>query len=525
MLTGIVAVVGRPNVGKSTLFNRLTRSGSAIVDDRPGVTRDRLYGTVWIDKDEGQGFTLIDTGGFETDDLKYQPFAGNIVWQQTELAIAEADLVLLVLDGKDGVNPHDRHLVRQLARMGKPFIAAVNKIDGREQRQNELEFYELGLAEVRAISAAHGHGIPELLEEIEAKLAETAATQRRAPTEGATRIAIIGRPNAGKSSILNRLLGEERSLVSDVAGTTRDAIDAEVTYDGRAYVLVDTAGVRRRSKISERLEGLSVALSLRAIDAADVVVLVLDAVQGFAEQDARLADLAIERHKPLLIVVNKWDLVTDKNPNTAKEYADTVRYLAKTLAFAPIVFVSCASNQRVHSLLGHVARLADMGRKRADTRVVNETLRKIVSEHTPALIRGKTRRIKFYFATQVAVSPPTIVVFCNVASEIHASYLRYMVNRFRELLGFTEIPIRMLMRTKAQVRERAASRQSGDADVALRARKAPAPALLDDEAIELDHDEWSALDEAEQDDVVFGDEASDEAGDHGGSDADAEERA
>jgi GTP-binding protein len=274
-----------------------------------------------------------------------------------------------------------------------------------------------------------------------------------------TRIAIVGRPNAGKSSILNRITGEERALVSELAGTTRDAVDTPLAYNGRPYVLIDTAGIRRKSKVSGRLESMSVVRSIRAIDRADVVFLVIDAVQGLTEQDARLADLAAERGRPVAIVVNKWDLFPDKETNTAKAYTDAIHRELKTLAYVPVVYVSALVNQRVHKLMALAESLALASRRRAETSAVNQALRAMVSEHTPALIRGKSKRVKFYFATQVAVSPPTIVVFCNVASEIQESYIRYMTNRFRERLGFTEVPIRIIFRPKSDVRKRDAAEE------------------------------------------------------------------
>ena len=457
MISGIVAIVGRPNVGKSTLFNRLTVTDNAIVDDRPGVTRDRLYGHAWLDQEKTQGFMIIDTGGFETDDFKFQPFAENLVWRQTEAAIQESDMVLLLLDGKSGMTPHDRQLKRYLEETCKPHIVAVNKVDGTEQSQVMWEFFELGVDDLIKVSAAHNRGVIDLKERLAEDLAQLPSVQSvKIPTD-AIRIAIVGRPNAGKSSILNRMIGEERALVSDIAGTTRDSLDTPLVYNGKPYVLVDTAGIRRKSKISERLESLSVMRSLRAIERADVVLLILDAEQGLTEQDARLADLAAERGKPVGIVVNKWDIFPNKETNTPKEYTEAIHRELKTLSYAPVSFVSALTNQRVHQLMSLAERLATASRKRVDTHQVNQTLRAIAQEHTPALIRSKSKRVKFYFATQVAVTPPTIVVFCNVANEIQEAYIRYMTNRFRRDLGFAEVPIRLIFRPKSDVRERDAA--------------------------------------------------------------------
>jgi GTP-binding protein len=465
MIRGIVAIIGRPNVGKSTLFNRLTVSDDAIVDDRPGVTRDRLYGTVWLDGERTQGYAVIDTGGFETDDFKFQPFAENLVWKQTDAAIQEADLVVLVVDAKAGINPHDRELAQYLDRLGKHHMVVVNKVDGLEQSQLVWDFYELS-EDPRKVSAAHNRGVADLRDDIGDLLNSLPGRASIKHEPGATRIAIVGRPNAGKSSILNRLTGEERALVSDIAGTTRDAIDTPMTYHGQPYILVDTAGIRRKSRIHERIESLSVVRSIRAIERADVVLLVMDAREGLTEQDMRLAQLAAERWKPIVLVINKWDLVENKTSNTGKEWTDAIHRMLKTLAFAPVAFISCLENQRVHKLMGQVESLALNSRRRVETHLVNQALRKMVQEHTPALIKGKTKRVKFYFATQVAVEPPTIVVFCNVAKEIHASYIRYMTHRFQELLGFDDIPLRIIFRPKADVRARPGSKSEEDIDVA-----------------------------------------------------------
>jgi len=454
MIAGIVAIVGRPNVGKSTLFNRLTTSDAAIVDDRPGVTRDRIYGTVWLDDERTQGFMLVDTGGFETDDSKLQPFSENLVWRQTEAAIAEADFVVLLLDGKAGLTPHDRHLKRYLEARSRPHVVVVNKIDGPEQSQNLWDFFELGTDTVLKVSAAHNRGVGELREQIGDLLKELPSRSSYKSSLGAIRIAIVGRPNAGKSSILNRLTGEDRAVVSEIPGTTRDAIDTPLTYNNREYVLIDTAGIRRKSRIFERLESLSVVRSLRAIDRSDVVFLVLDAIAGLTEQDARLADLAAERGKPVAFVVNKWDLVPDKDPNSGKNYTQAIHSNLKTLGNAPVTFISATHNQRVHKLMALAEHLAMSSRRRAETSLVNQTLRSMVAEHTPALIRAKSKRVKFYFATQVAIQPPTIVVFCNVAKEIQAGYVRYMTNRFRSDLGFDNVPIRLIFRPKSEVRRR-----------------------------------------------------------------------
>jgi len=455
MIRGMVAIVGRPNVGKSTLFNRMTKSDSAIVDDRPGVTRDRIYGTVWLDDEKSDGFTLIDTGGFEKDDFKFQPFADNVVWKQTEAAITEADLIVLAFDGKEGLHPHDKELLTYLQKKQKQHLIILTKIDGIEHRDAAWDFFELGLNDMPKISAAHNRGVVDLRESIAETLAAMPHLQKQKYDPSARRISIIGRPNAGKSSILNRMVGEERAVVSDIAGTTRDALDTVFNYNQKQYVLVDTAGIRRKSKISEKIESLSVMRSIRAIENSDLVFLVVDATQGMTDQDARLAELAVDRYKPIVIVVNKWDLIPEKDSNSGKYYEEALKQHFKTLAFVPVMFVSCTQNQRIHKLMSTAEEILNQSSRRVDTATVNRVMQQAVHEHTPALLKGKSsKRIKFYFATQVAVKPPTIVIFCNVFNEIQESYIRYLRNKLRSELGFQDVPLRLIFRPKAGVRKR-----------------------------------------------------------------------
>lgn len=456
MIKGTIAIVGRPNVGKSTLFNAMTRTRNALVDDRPGVTRDRLYGTVYFDEFEDRGCVVVDTGGFETEGLYYQPFSENIVWQQTELAIDEADMVLLVLDGKAGVHPHDEQLVRHLAKKNKSVIFVVNKIDINEHEDRVLDFYSLGVDQFFSVSSAHKRGFDDLVDEIERRLnsmAEIRADKRGINAPG-MRIAIVGKPNAGKSSILNRLIGEERSLVSDIAGTTRDSIDTAIVYNNKNYVLVDTAGIRRRSRIHDKIESLSVMRSMQAIERSDVVLLVLDATQMLTDQDARIAAMAAEQHKAMAIIVNKWDLVENKTSNTAKEYTEFLRYKMKLLSWVPVLYVSCLENQRIHQIMQLVQTVVGQYEKRVETRSVNTSLHKMAHDHTPALIKRTSKRVKFYYGTQVRSSPPTILVFCNVAKEIQEGYKRYMINRFRDDLGFQDVPLKVIFRSKEDQKKR-----------------------------------------------------------------------
>ena len=434
----------------------MTRTRNALVDDRPGVTRDRLYGTLYFDDMDERGCLVVDTGGFETEDLYYQPFTENIVWQQTETAIDEADLVVLVLDGKAGLHPHDEQLVRHMAKKNKPVIFVVNKVDIREHEDRVYDFYQLGVDKFIVTSSAHMRGIDELAEEIEARFdaMEELRADKRYITNNGTRIALVGRPNAGKSSILNRLLGEERSLVSDVAGTTRDSIDTPLVYNNKNYVLVDTAGIRRRSRINDKVESLSVMRSMQAIERADIVLLVLDATQMLTDQDARIASMAAEQHKAMAIIVNKWDLVQNKSSNTAKEYTEFLRYKMKLLAWVPVLYVSCLENQRIHNIMQLVEQITSQFERRVDTRTVNNSLHKMAHDHTPALVKKTSKRVKFYYGTQVKAAPPTLLVFCNVAREIQEGYKRYMINRFREELGFDNVPVRLIFRSKEDQRKR-----------------------------------------------------------------------
>jgi GTP-binding protein len=452
VIKGLVAIVGRPNVGKSTLFNRLTHSDTAIVDDRPGVTRDRLYGTAFYDKNSEtrDGFMVIDTGGFETEKFNFQPFAENLVWKQTQLAITEADLVIFLLDGKHGVHQHDYEISRYLELQKKAVIFVVNKVDGIEKREELLwDFYGFGINELHPISAAHNRGVKDLFKTIQGNLRGVRKGMEAFDSQLGTKVAIIGRPNAGKSSILNRLVGEDRAVVSEIAGTTRDSLDAKVTYNQQDYIFIDTAGIRRRTRVKESLEVQSVVRSLRNIERADIVLLVIDALDGITDQDARLANLVVGRHKPLLIVVNKWDLVPEKETHTARNYEKNIKLIFQDNSYIPVVFISCLENQRVHKILGVVDHLLAQTSTRIPTARINEALQTMIAEHTPQLIRKYNKRVKFFYATQVRANPPTIVVKCNISDEIQTSYKRYMLNKFRDILGFDQVPVRLLFRGKA----------------------------------------------------------------------------
>ncbi len=454
MIKGLVAIVGRPNVGKSTLFNKLTRTRRAIIDDQPGVTRDRLYGTVYLDKEKTQGFEIIDTGGFETSDFKFQPFKENLVWQQTEKAILVADLVILVFDGKQGIHPHDEALYSMIKKSGKPFFCLLNKVDGVEKKSILWEFLSLGLNEneLTCVSAAYNRGLKELKFTINAHLAPNKKTLvRKLDTDAQhVRLALVGRPNVGKSSLLNRLAGEERSLVSDIAGTTRDAVDFHFKYKNHEIAIIDTAGIRRKTKISSKLETYSITRSLETIDSSDITVVLIDPIEGITDQDHRLINLSLDRFKPTIIAVNKWDIVPDKNTHTAAQFEKNLRAKLGDKSFVPIVFISCLTNTRVRNVIDLVLVLYAEYTKRATTHKVNETLERIVSEHTPQLIKKYNKRVKFYYATQSDVRPPSFVIKCNVADEIQPSYIHYMEKKFSQYLGFTKVPIRLMFRAKTR---------------------------------------------------------------------------
>jgi GTP-binding protein len=456
MSTGIVAIVGRPNVGKSTLFNRLTASRKAIVDDQPGITRDRIYGVTGLDPDGLHSVYIVDTGGFETTDFNFQPFADNIVWQQTEFAIKEADLVIFLLDGKAGLQKHDRELYQYLTRTKKPLLIVVNKIDGLEHQKLLWDFYALGIEDPIAISASHSRGIgtlkAALLAELEKNDIKTEAIVSQSDKQ--IKVALIGRPNVGKSSLLNRITHSERAIVSEIAGTTRDAIDASIFYFGKEFIFIDTAGIRRKSRIDDNVESYSVIRSLNSIEQADIVVCVISALDGLTDQDLRLINLATKRYKPVIIAINKWDLVPEKTSNTSKQYDLNLAAQLGDLNYLPTIYLSCLTNQRVSKLLELSQNIYAKTQQRVPTARVNEALQKIVHEHTPQLIKKYSKRVKFYFATQVSVAPPTFVIKSNVSEDIQDSYKRYMMRKFSTLLDFEQIPIRFFFRDKTQNKNR-----------------------------------------------------------------------
>ena len=433
----IVAIVGRPNVGKSTLFNRITRTRDAIVDDLPGVTRDRNFGDArWNDK----LFTLIDTGGFaEGDDDAFAPHIRQQVFQ----AIEEADAVVLVLDGKGGASPFDNDLIQNLRAMDKPVFYVVNKIDGESQEKALFEFYALGLDPLYPVSAEHGYGVADFLDELTAAFSQASAQDEH---PDAVRIAVIGKPNAGKSSLINAILGEERLVVSDVAGATRDAIDTVLVREGRQYALIDTAGIRRKGKVSLRLEKFSIVKALRSLERCHVALIVIDAEQGISDQDARIAGYAHDRGCGVVFLFNKWDLVDNRDGKALKRMTEELRMNAKFLSFSPVMTVSAKTRQRISKIFPMVDDVYAQFAIRITTGQLNKVMEQALVRTPPSLHKGK--RLKFYYATQVSTRPPTFVSFVNFPDAVHFSYQRYLVNQIRESFGLDKTPLRLLLRQR-----------------------------------------------------------------------------
>jgi len=435
----IVAVIGRPNVGKSTLFNALAGKDISIVKDTPGITRDRIYQDVeWLN----QSFTLIDTGGIEPDS---KDIILSQMREQAEIAIETADVILFLCDVKQGPTDADHRVADLLRKSGKPVVLAVNKVDNfQKEMLDTYEFYQLGIGDPHPISAAGRLGIGDLLEEITTLFPKET---REEEEEDAVSVAIIGKPNVGKSSIINKLIGTNRLIVSDIAGTTRDAVDTPVQYHGRNYIFIDTAGLRRKNKIKEELERFMIIRSVSAIERADVCILVIDAEEGVTEQDAKIAGIAHERGKAMIIAVNKWDLV-EKDNHTVKEFSDQIR---QTLAFAPyaeILFVSAKSGQRLTKLYDLIDAVSENHARRVPTGLLNEVLTQAMVMQQPPSDKGKLLRI--YYMTQVAVKPPTFVLFVNDKELMHFSYTRYIENQIRKTFGFQGTPLRFLVREKSR---------------------------------------------------------------------------
>lgn len=426
----IVAIVGRPNVGKSTLFNNLVGDRVAIVDDMPGVTRDRLYReTEW----NGTEFVIVDTGGLEP---RNNDFMMTKIKEQAEVAMNEADVILFVVDGKTGVNPLDEEIAYILRKKQKPIILCVNKIDNFVEQQDDVyDFWGLGFENLVPISGGHKVNLGDLLDLVTEMIEKIELPEEE---EDTLKLAIIGKPNAGKSSLVNRLSGEERTIVSDIAGTTRDAIDTVVQYNDKKYMIIDTAGIRRKSKVEESLEYYSVLRAIKTIKRADVCILMLDGKEGLTEQDKRIAGIAAEELKPIVVVVNKWDLV-DKNKVTMKSMREELYAELPFLSYAPIEFVSALTGQRTTKILEISDTIYEEYTKRISTGLLNTVLKEAVLMNNPPTRKGRV--VKINYATQVSVAPPRFVLFCNYPELIHFSYARYIENKFRESFGFEGSPI------------------------------------------------------------------------------------
>ncbi len=435
----IVAIVGRPNVGKSTLFNVIAGDRISIVQDTPGVTRDRIYADcTWLDKN----FTLIDTGGIEpeSDDVIFRQMR-----EQAEIAIQTADVIIFIVDVKQGLVDADSRVADLLRRSAKPVILAVNKVDSFDKYMADVyEFYSLGIGDPVPISAASRLGLGELLDEVVAHFPEANAA---AEEDDRPKIAIVGKPNVGKSSIVNRMTGENRVIVSDVAGTTRDAIDSVVRYHKREYVLIDTAGIRRKSKIKEEIERFSIIRAVSAVERADVVLIVIDAQEGITEQDAKIAGIAHDRGKGLLIIVNKWDLV-EKDTHTMKKFTEKIRQTLSFMSYAEILYVSALSGQRLSKIFEYIDVILENQNLRVATGVLNEIMTEAVALQQPPTDKGK--RLKLFYMTQVSVKPPTFVIFVNDKKLMHFSYQRYIENRIRDTFGFSGTSIRFIIRERKE---------------------------------------------------------------------------
>ncbi|MCM0083007.1 ribosome biogenesis GTPase Der [Geomonas sp. Red32] len=430
----IIAIVGRPNVGKSTLFNRLVGRRKAMVDDMPGVTRDRNYAEV---NRFDVPFILVDTGGFEpeTNDRMLQQMR-----EQSRFAMDEADLVLFVMDARDGLTPADTEVVEMLRRVKKPIFFIINKVDGDSQEAAAGDFYSLGIDQIYTISAEHNRGVGDLMDDVIAVLPQDTG---KAADEETTKIAVVGRPNVGKSTLVNRLLGYERVVANPTAGTTRDSVDTRFTVNKKPYILIDTAGIRRKGKTVEKIEKYSVMDALRAIERADVVLIVISAEDGVTEQDSKIAGYAYEAGRACIFVVNKWDTLTKDNASMGK-FVEEIRRNFKYLPFAPILFISATSGQRTGKIIPEVDLVMAQYAKRVSTADLNRVFSKATEENHAPLSQG--RRVKFYFATQVGIKPPSFVIFTNQPEGIHFSYERYIMNRFREAFGFTGTPLKLIFR-------------------------------------------------------------------------------
>ncbi len=435
----VVAIVGRPNVGKSTLFNALAGEQISIVKDTPGVTRDRIYADVtWLD----YNFTLIDTGGIEPDS---KDIILSQMREQAEIAIATADVIMFMTDVRQGLVDSDSKVADMLRRSGKPVVLVVNKVDNFQKMMADVyEFYNLGIGEPHAISSIGKLGLGDMLDEVVSHFNKDAAAEVE---DDRPRVAIVGKPNVGKSSIINKLLGENRVIVSNIAGTTRDAIDTEITYNGKEYVFIDTAGLRRKNKIKEELERYSIIRTVTAVERADVVLVVIDATEGVTEQDAKIAGIAHERGKGIIVVVNKWDAI-EKTDKTIYEHTNRIKDILSFMPYAEIMFVSAQTGQRLVKLYDMIDMVIENQSMRVQTGVLNEILSEAVAMQQPPSDKGK--RLKIFYITQVSIKPPTFVLFVNNKELMHFSYTRYIENKIRETFGFRGTALHFVIRERSE---------------------------------------------------------------------------
>ncbi|WP_077446949.1 ribosome biogenesis GTPase Der [Listeria monocytogenes] len=435
MAKPVVAIVGRPNVGKSTIFNRIVGERVSIVEDVPGVTRDRIYNSAeWL----GKEFNIIDTGGI---DLSDEPFLEQIR-AQAEIAIDEADVIIFITNGREGVTDADEQVAKILYRSNKPIVLAINKVDNPEMRDQIYDFYSLGFGEPYPISGSHGLGLGDMLDAVRAHFPKE---EEEEYPDDTVKFSLIGRPNVGKSSILNALLGEDRVIVSDIAGTTRDAIDTTYTFDGQDYVMIDTAGMRKRGKVYESTEKYSVLRAMRAIERSDVVLVVINAEEGIREQDKRIAGYAHDAGRAIIIVVNKWDAI-NKDEKTINVWTEDIREQFQFLSYAPIVFVSAKTKQRLNNLFPLINQVSDNHSLRVQSSMLNDVISDAVAMNPSPMDKGK--RLKIFYTTQVAVKLPTFVVFVNDPELMHFSYERFLENRIREAFPFEGTPIRVIARKR-----------------------------------------------------------------------------
>ncbi len=433
----VVTLIGRPNVGKSTLFNRITRTQDALVDDFPGVTRDRHHGEASHD---GNDFILVDTGGYlgKDDDR----FANEIRYQVLQ-AIEDSDAVAFVLDGKDGISPYDYDLVELLRNVDKPIFYLVNKIDNSHMEEKNLyDFYELGVGHILPVSGSHGYGVNDFLDQLIDVLPEH---EELVVDEDVINVAVVGRPNVGKSSLVNQILGEKRLVVSDEAGTTRDSVDSMYEMEGKKYRLIDTAGIRRKGKVSHKIEKISVIKSLKRLDRCDVALILIDSSEGVTDQDITIAGYAYEKGCGCIFVLNKWDLV-EKDHKTLKRFSENLCMKAKFLNFAPVVTISALTGKRVAKIFGQIDGVFTQYKARIGTGQLNKVLERALERTEPPLHKGK--RLKFYYATQVTSKPPTLVLFVNYPEAVHFSYKRYLINQIREMIGLDMTPVRVYFRQR-----------------------------------------------------------------------------